>query len=85
MPGINLTSKEAAERSAILKIENYKVDLDLTTGDQTFNSKAVINFSATPGSDTFIDAVAKKIIKATLNGNQIDCSNYDGEIGRAHV
>ena len=79
MPGINLTSKEAADRSAILKIENYKVDLDLTTGDQTFNSKAVINFSATPGSDTFIDAVAKRIIKATLNGNQIDFSNYDGE------
>ena len=76
MPGINLTSKEAAERSAILKIDNYKVDLDLTVGAETFNSKTLITFSATPGSNTFIDAVAKKIIKATLNGNKI---------GRAHV
>ncbi|MBU6263484.1 MAG: aminopeptidase N, partial [Actinomycetales bacterium] len=79
MPGINLTSKEAADRSAILKIDNYKVDLDLTTGDETFNSKAVITFSATPGSDTFIDAMAKRIITATLNGAPIDVSNYDGE------
>ena len=79
MPGINLTSIEAAERSSILKIDNYKVDLDLTTGDETFNSKAVITFSATPGSNTFIDAMAKRIINATLNGAPIDVSNYDGE------
>lgn len=79
MPGINLTSIEAADRSAILKIDNYKVDLDLTTGDETFNSKAVITFSATPGSDTFIDAIAKRIITATLNGAAVDVANYDGE------
>ena len=79
MPGINLTSKEAAERSAILKIDNYKVDLDLTTGDETFNSKAVITFSAKPGSETFIDAMAKRIINATLNGAPVDVSSYDGE------
>ena len=79
MPGINLTSIEAAERSAILKIDNYKVDLDLTTGDETFYSKAVITFSAKAGSDTFIDAVAKRIISATLNGAPVDISNYDGE------
>ena len=78
MPGINLTSIEAAERSAILKIDNYKVDLDLTTGDETFNSKAVITFSATPGSNTFIDAMSKRIITATLNGQALDISNYDG-------
>ena len=79
MPGINLTSIEAAERSEILKIDNYKVDLDLTTGDETFYSKAVITFSAKAGSDTFIDAVAKRIISATLNGASVDISNYDGE------
>ena len=55
------------------------VDLDLTTGDETFNSKAVITFSATPGSNTFIDAMAKRIINATLNGQPVDVSNYDGE------
>ena len=79
MPGINLTSIEAADRSAILKIDNYKVDLDLTTSDETFYSKAVITFNAKLGSDTFIDAVAKRIISATLNGAAVDVSNYDGE------
>ena len=79
MPGINLTSIEAAERSEILKIDNYKVDLDLTTGDETFYSKAVITFNAKAGSDTFIDAISKRIISANLNGAPVDVSNYDGE------
>lgn len=79
MPGINLTSVEAAERSSILKIDNYKVDLDLTTGEETFISKAVITFSAKPGSSTFIDAISKRIITATLNGAPVDVSKYDGE------
>ena len=64
MPGINLTSVEAAERSSILKIDNYKVDLDLTTGDETFNSKAVINFDAKPGSSTFIDAIIESYLNS---------------------
>ena len=79
MPGNNLTSFEAAERSALLKINNYKVDLDLTTSDETFYSKAVISFDAKAGGATFIDAMAKRIISATLNGQAVDFSNYDGE------
>ena len=79
MPGVNLTSAEAAERSKNLKIHHYQVDLDVTTGEETFYSKAVITFSATPGSKTFIDACAKKVIGAKLNGKDVDISNYDGE------
>ena len=79
MPGINLTSAEAAERSKNLKIHHYQVDLDVTKGAETFYSKCVVTFSATPGSKTFIDACAKKVISAKLNGKDVDVSNYDGE------
>ena len=79
MPGINLTSAEAAERSKNLKVHHYQVDLDVTKGSETFYSKSLVTFSATPGSKTFIDACAKRVISASLNGKAVEVSNYDGE------
>ncbi|MEI8067181.1 MAG: M1 family aminopeptidase, partial [Actinomycetes bacterium] len=80
MPGLNLARTEAAERSSHLSVSSYDVSLDLTVAEETFYSKSVIHFSCnTPGYDTFIDAVGKSIISATLNGNAVDTSNFDGE------
>ena len=80
MPGLNSTRKEAQERAAHLKIDSYNVTLDVTTGAESFNSKTIVKFSCTkPGYDTFIDAVAKRVISATLNGKPVDTNNYDGE------
>ena len=80
MPGINLTHLEAQDRASKVKVHNYVVDLDLTSGDETFISKTVVTFDGLkPGADTFIDAVGKRIISAKLNGRDLDTSNYDGE------
>ena len=80
MPGVNLTQVEAKERSSQIAVESYVVDLDLTTGPETFISKTTIKFSALKvGSNTFIEAVGKKIITATLNAQVLDTSSYDGE------
>jgi len=80
MPGLNSTRAEAAERSAHLAVESYELALDLTTGSESFISKTKIKFSCNKdGYDSFIDAVGKNIISATLNGEAIDTSNYDGE------
>ena len=79
MPGLNITRAEAQERAQHLKIDHYDISLDVTTGDELFRAKTVVKFSATPGYNTFIDAVGKKVITATLNGAPIDVSNYDGE------
>ena len=79
MPGLNITRAEAQERAKNLKIDHYDITLDVTTGDELFRTKTVVRFSATPGYDTFIDAVGKKVITATLNGAPIDTANYDGE------
>ncbi|MDA2984974.1 MAG: aminopeptidase N, partial [Actinomycetota bacterium] len=80
MPGVNIARSEAKERSKHLSIESYQVKLDLTYGAEKFIAKSVVTFRCkTPGYNTFIDAVGKKIISATLNGSAVDISNYDGE------
>ena len=80
MPGLNSTRAEAAERSSHLAIESYQVSLDLTLGDEIFESTTVVKFFCNKaGYETFIDAVGRNVIKATLNGQVVDTANYDGE------
>jgi len=80
VPGLNSTRAEAAERSAHLAVASYELTLDLTTGDETFISETKIKFSCDkPGYETFLDAVGKSVISATLNGQNVDTANYDGE------
>ena len=80
MPGLNSTRAEAAARAAHLAVASYELTLDLTTGDETFISETIIKFTCNkPGYETFLDAVGKNVISATLNGQVVDTSNYDGE------
>jgi hypothetical protein len=80
MPGLNSTRAEAAERAAHLHVESYELTLDLTAGDEIFLSKTIIKFTCNrDGYDSFIDAVGKSVISATLNGLPVDTTNYDGE------
>jgi aminopeptidase N len=80
VPGLNSTRAEAAARAAHLAVASYELTLDLTTGDETFISETIIKFTCNkPGYDTFLDAVGKNVISATLNGQVVDTSNYDGE------
>ena len=73
MPGTNLTREEAQTRAALLDVESYTVDLDLTTGDSTFGSTTVIRFSCRePGAETFADLVGATIHELTLNGRALD-------------
>jgi len=77
--GTNLKQVEAAERSQILKVESYKIDLDVTTGADTFLVKTTIKFAGLkPGATTFIDCVGKRVISAKLNGADFD-PKFDGE------
>jgi aminopeptidase N len=61
-------------------VQSYQVSLDLTAGDENFTSETIVKFSCNkPGYESFIDAVGKSVISATLNGQVVDTSNYDGE------
>ncbi|WP_067602014.1 aminopeptidase N [Nocardiopsis listeri] len=77
----NLTRDEARERARILSVDSYDVELDLTTGGETFRSTTTVRFSSSePGARTFIDLVAPTVRKANLNGVELDVAAlFDGE------
>ena len=79
MSGTNITQVEASQRSEVIKVSSYKIDLDLTTGAETFLVKTSVNFAGLkPGATTFIDCVGKRVISAKLNGVDFD-PKFDGE------
>ena len=82
----NLTRDQAAERAALVTVDNYRIVLDLTNGsgapgDRTFRSTTTVEFGALAGSDTVIDIAADTIRGATLNGVDVDVSGYDESTG----
>ncbi len=69
MPGANLTRDEATTRAGLVAVQNYAIDLDLTTGPTTFRSTTVVTFTASrPGASTFIDLIAPGVHEVMLNG-----------------
>lgn len=73
MPGENLTRKEAQERASLIKVSSYEIDLDLTTGEKTFQSSTKVKFSATKeGASTFIDAITHSVERVVLNGTELE-------------
>lgn len=73
MPGMNLTREEAATRSAKLAVDHYLVQLDLTTGTETFSSTTTIDFRCNhEGSATFADLIAERVHQITFNGVDLD-------------
>jgi len=79
----NLTRAQAVERAALVTVEGYRIDVDLTTGDNTFRSITEVRFEATPGAETHIDLAAHTVRSATLNGHPIDVTGYDESRGIA--
>ncbi|AQA21254.1 aminopeptidase N [Rhodococcus sp. MTM3W5.2] len=84
----NLTREQAAQRSALLSVDNYRIELDLTDGDgkpgeHTFSSRTTVTFGATEGGDTYIDLIATAVRSATLNGAALDITGYDESTGIA--
>ncbi|MFI6578013.1 aminopeptidase N [Nocardiopsis sp. NPDC050513] len=77
----NLTRDEARERARILSVDSYAVELDLTTGEETFRSTTVIRFSSSEaGARTFVDLTAPRVLSARLNGRELDPGElFDGE------
>jgi aminopeptidase N len=80
VPGLNLSRTEAKDRAEHLYVNSYAVTLDVTKGEETFYSKSEVSFTCNkPGYATFIDAVGRSVISATLNGVAVDVSGFDGE------
>jgi aminopeptidase N len=79
MPGSNLTREEARDRAALLTIDSYEIDLDLTTGDTTFASTTTVRFRAEKGASTWLDLIAPAVEEVVLNGKKLDApALFDG-------
>ncbi|CAG7609486.1 aminopeptidase N [Leucobacter soli] len=72
MPGENLTRAEARERAGVVRTRSYEISLDLTTGAEVFRAETTIRFDGTPGADTFIDLIARRVLSVELNGRSLD-------------
>jgi aminopeptidase N len=82
----NLTRDQAIERAALVTVDNYRVELDLTDGngapgERAFASKTTVTFEALAGTETVLDIAADTVGSATLNGVEIDVSAYDESTG----
>ncbi|MFD6981710.1 aminopeptidase N, partial [Streptomyces sp. NPDC059956] len=67
-----LTRNEAQLRAQLLDVRHYEVALDLTTGDETFESSTVIRFAARTAGDTFVELKPDELRSAALDGHPLD-------------
>jgi len=74
-----LTFEEARERSRLLDVSGYRVDLDVTGGGETFGSATVVRFGCrAPGAGSFIELSPARLRRAVLNGREVDPATLTG-------
>ncbi|NEA19209.1 aminopeptidase N [Streptomyces halstedii] len=73
-----LTREEAQTRAQLIDVHRYTVDLDLTTGDDTFDSRTTIRFTARTTGDTFVEIKPETLHALTLDGQPLDPRLLDG-------
>ncbi|MFG3020361.1 aminopeptidase N [Streptomyces sp. NPDC048254] len=72
-----LTRDEAQSRAELLDVHRYTIDLDLTTGDETFDSRTVIRFTARSDGDTFVEMKPVELRAVSLDGQPLDPGALD--------
>ena len=73
MQTAEITRAETSARAALLRVESYEVELDLTRGEKLFGSTSVVTFDCTePGASSYADLVAEAVYEIRLNGHLID-------------
>jgi aminopeptidase N len=79
-PIASLTRTEAEARGALLQVERYDLEVDLTgmLEGTTWRSTSTVAFTcASPGASTFVDCVGE-VVSATLNGTELDVATHLG-------
>ncbi|MET8754575.1 aminopeptidase N [Streptomyces sp. NPDC004667] len=72
-----LTRNEAQLRAQLLDVHHYAVTLDLTTGEENFDSTTLIRFTARTSGDTFVELKPDELRSATLDGHPLDPATLD--------
>jgi aminopeptidase N len=80
VPGTNLTREEAATRAALVTVQSHAVDLDVTTGPETFSTRSTVRFTCSrPGAETFLDFVGGTVEGITVNGTALDPTDHHAD------
>ncbi|MFF3407781.1 aminopeptidase N [Streptomyces sp. NPDC002742] len=72
-----LTRDEAQTRANLLDVHHYGIELDLTGGDETFDSLTVIRFTTRADADTFVELKPAELRSVTLDGRPLDPETLD--------
>ncbi|HEY7144689.1 MAG TPA: aminopeptidase N [Streptosporangiaceae bacterium] len=74
-----LTYEEAQARSRLLDVRGYRVELDVTGGDDVFGSVTVVRFGCrVPGAGSFVELEPARLRRAVLNGRDVDPAALTG-------
>ncbi len=69
----SLTLAEARERSSLITVTSYAVELDLDQGAEVFGSLTTVRFTCDePGAATWVDLKARSVETISLNGEPVD-------------
>ncbi|MFE3762108.1 aminopeptidase N [Streptomyces sp. NPDC059104] len=75
----NLSYQEARSRSRLLKVGEYRAELDLRGPGETFLSRTRIAFSCRrPGAGSFVECAAVRVDRIVLNGVQLPVDQVFG-------
>src|SRR5690348_6280382 len=75
----SLSRAEAARRGSIIQVRECAVDLDLTRGEQHFESTTRLLFRCLfPGASTFLELLPARLHEVTLNGSPINPATHIG-------
>ena len=82
--GASLTREEAATRAEQIRVEDYRVTVDLSGAQNpestTFGSEVTVRFTAEEGAETFIDFIHDTVTEVELNGELLDVDDVvDGD------
>ncbi|MFF9203396.1 aminopeptidase N [Streptomyces sp. NPDC014986] len=73
-----LTRDEAQNRAQLLDVHRYAIELDLTAGEETFDSRTLIRFGVRTDADTFVEIKPAELRSVTLDGQPLDTGTLDG-------
>ncbi|MEG3626161.1 aminopeptidase N [Streptomyces poriticola] len=75
-----LTRDEAQTRARLLDVHHYTIALDLTGGDETFDSRTTVRFTVRGdqnATDTFVEVKPAELRDVTLDGQPLDPDTLD--------
>ncbi|MEV0639694.1 aminopeptidase N [Streptomyces sp. NPDC050619] len=80
-----LTRDEAQTRAGLLDVHRYQIELDLTRGDEIFDSRTLITFATRADGDTFVELKPAELRSVALDGQPLDLDSLSVDEDRLRI